>query len=233
MTFAGLDMSTLESDDSRLQRHVCHYRRRTMKTKLALAILLLPATWAGAQDKLADLLRKGVVEEEASQNLEKAIQAYQSVLAQFEQGRPPAATALFRLAECYRKQGRKDQAIAAYRRVLQEFPDQNKLADASRGHLSKTYGLSQDKAAILSPTAIDQRQALDARQRYRVLLLDEIRLLEEQMEGYQKRVDIGTISPMGPEMVGLKRDILELKRTVAAFDAGILQIPATQTPTKK
>jgi tetratricopeptide (TPR) repeat protein len=198
-----------------------------MKTTLALAILMLSASLAGAQDKMAEQLRKGIVEEEANQNLDKAIQTYQSILTQYDQGRPTAATALFHLAECYRKQGKKDEAIAAYRRVIQEFPDQNKLAAASRDHLSKTYGISQNQSTNLSPYIIEQRKSADARRRYRALLLEEIMLMEQQLESYQKSVDIGVMKPLGPEMTSLKRDILELKRTLAAFDAGAMPVQPT------
>jgi tetratricopeptide (TPR) repeat protein len=201
-----------------------------MKTTLALVILMLSASLAGAQDKMAEQLRKGIVEEEANQDLNKAIQTYQSILTQYDQSRPTAATALFHLADCYRKQGKKDEAIAAYRRVLQEFPDQNKLAAASRDHLSKTYGISQSQSAILTPTmdpVVNQHRSTDARLRYRALLVEEIMLMEQQLESYQKSVDIGVMKPMGPEMTGLKRDILELKRTLAAFDAGDLPVLPT------
>jgi tetratricopeptide (TPR) repeat protein len=198
-----------------------------MKTTLALAFLMLSAGLAGSQDKMAEQLRQGIVEEEANQNLDKAIQTYQTLLAQYDQGRPTAATALFHLAECYRKQGKKDQAIAAYKRVVQEFPDQNKLASASRGHLSKTYAVSQAQSPILSPITVEQRRSDDARRTYRALLLEEIQLLEQQLGSYQKKIDIGTISPVGPEMTALKRDILELKRTLAAFDAGAMPVPPT------
>src|ERR1039457_5276610 len=90
-----------------------------------------------AQDKMAEALRKGIVEEDTNQNLNAAIQSYQSVVTQYDEDRKSAATALFRLAECYRKQGKNDQATAAYKRVVQEFADQNKLAEQSRSHLPK------------------------------------------------------------------------------------------------
>jgi len=200
-----------------------------MKTTLVLAFLMLSAGQAGAQDKMAEQLRKGIVEEEAEQNLDKAVQTYRSILAQFDQQRPTAATALFHLAECYRKQGKKDEAIAAYKRVVQEFPDQNKLASASRDHLSKTYGVSQAQPPNPIPTAAEQqRQYTEARLRYRALLLEEITLMEQQIDSYQRKIDIGQISPAGPEMTALKRDILELKRTLAAFDAGAMPVPSTK-----
>jgi tetratricopeptide (TPR) repeat protein len=193
-----------------------------MKTTLALAILMLPASLAAAQDKMAEQLRKGIDEEEANQNLDKAIQVYQSILAQFDEERKTAATTLFHLAGCYRKQGKTDQAIAAYKRVIQEFPDQNKLADASRTHLSKTFGISQTQVAAPAKPEI-----AEARRRYRALLEDEIRLMTDQILQMEKRVVIGTISPNDREMVALKRDVLELKRALAAFDAGVIQVPPT------
>src|ERR1017187_7533731 len=108
-----------------------------MRTTLALALFLLAAGLCVAQDKMAEALRKGIVEEETNRNLNGAIQSYQSVLAQFDEDRKSAATALFRIAECYRKLGKNDQAAAAYTRVVQDFADQTRLAEQSRSHLPK------------------------------------------------------------------------------------------------
>jgi hypothetical protein len=55
--------------------------------------------------------------------------------------------------------------------------------------------------------------------------LEEIQLLEQQVTGYERKADAGLISRTGPEMTALKREILELRRTLAAFDAGIMPIP--------
>ncbi|MBZ5497341.1 MAG: tetratricopeptide repeat protein [Acidobacteriia bacterium] len=201
-----------------------------MRTHLALAILMLSASLAAAQDKMADQLRKAIVEEEANQNLDKAIQAYQSILAQFDEERKTAATALFHLADCYRKQGKTEQAMAAYRRVVQEFSDQTKLADASRNYLPKASGISQNQPTAASSASSPQqvaeaRKVLEARQRYRELLQKEIVLVERQIMTMQQRVEIGAVSPGGPEMTALMKELLELQRTMAAFDAGALPIP--------
>lgn len=110
-----------------------------MKPKLTLLIVVLTAGLAGAQDRLADQLRKAIVEEESYQNLDKAIQAYQNIVAQFDEERRTAAAALFHLAECYRKQGKSGMAAPVYQRVVREFPDQTKLADASRNYLPKEH----------------------------------------------------------------------------------------------
>lgn len=196
-----------------------------MRSTLALAMLVLSTSLAGAQDPLTEQLKKAVVDEEVNQNLDKAIQAYQAILTRFEEERQTAATALFRLAACYRKQGRKEQAIAAYRRVVDEFRDQNKLVEASRKLLSTTYGLSVHSTQVVSVTG-DAQQA-DARRRYRASLVEEIDLLRDQIQQAQKRVEVGNAAPNGPEIVGLKRDILAVERALAAFDAGVAPIPAT------
>jgi tetratricopeptide (TPR) repeat protein len=93
---------------------------------------------------LADQLRKGVVEEEVNQNVEKAIQAYQSIVARYDEDRKAAGTALYRLAECYRKAGKRDQAVAAYQRVAREFADQSAIAEPSRQQLT-ALGVSEPR----------------------------------------------------------------------------------------
>jgi tetratricopeptide (TPR) repeat protein len=193
----------------------------TMRVKLMLFIAILTAGLSSAQDRLADQLRKAIVEEESYQNLDKAIQAYQSILAQYDEERRTAATALFHLADCYRKLGKTDQAVSAYQRVVREFPDQTKLAEASRNYLPKGFTAVQDKREAYD------RRTFEARQRYRLLLEEEIRLIEVQIVGMQKRVEIGLVSPNGTEMTSLKTKLLELQRSLAAFDAGAWPIPQT------
>jgi lipopolysaccharide biosynthesis regulator YciM len=105
-----------------------------MKTKLLLSVLALVGTavaGAATNDPKATLER-GLFEEEANHNLPAAIQAYQSVVNQFDQDRKLAATAVFRLGECYRRQGKTNEASAQYERVLREFADQAPLLELSR-----------------------------------------------------------------------------------------------------
>lgn len=191
-----------------------------MKTKLALVILALFANLAVAQDKMSEQLRKAIVEEEGNQNLDKAVQAYQSILAQFDEERKTAAAALFHLADCYRKQGKKDQAIVAYKRIVQDFSDQTKLAESSRNYLSRTFGISETQAPD------PKREIAEARQLYRSYLLEEIQLVDRQISNMQK-----IFAPDGPEATALKRDLLELRQTLALFDAGLVPIP--RAPSKK
>src|SRR2546421_6768191 len=90
---------------------------------------------SAATNDLSSALQRGLFEEEANHNLDAAIQAYQSVINQYDKDRKLAATAIFRLGESYRKQGKTNEAVAQYERVLREFPDQPDLLPVSRGNL--------------------------------------------------------------------------------------------------
>lgn len=89
-----------------------------------------------ATNDISGLLQKGLFEEEANRNLDAAISAYQAVVAQMEKDHQFAATAVFRLAECYRKLGRTNEATAQYQRVLREFSDQTELVKLSQEYVS-------------------------------------------------------------------------------------------------
>src|SRR4051812_20833097 len=106
-----------------------------MKTKILGGILLVAAVVAHAQTNLTALLQQGLFEEQANRNLNAAISNYQSLAAQFDQNRQLAATAVFRLGECYRMQGRTNEAAAEYRRIINEFTAETALAELSRQNL--------------------------------------------------------------------------------------------------
>jgi ankyrin repeat protein len=91
--------------------------------------------WAGTND-VTSLVQKGLFEEEANHNLDAAIEYYRQAMASFDKDRQLAATAAFRLAECYRLQGKTNEASLQYERVLRDFPDQKDLAELSKSHLS-------------------------------------------------------------------------------------------------
>src|SRR5260221_421604 len=94
---------------------------------LGLVLLIIPGAALAATNDISVSLSKGLFEEEANHNLGAAIQLYQSVIDRFDTDRKLAATAVFRLGECYRKQGSTNEAKAQYRRILQDFADQNQL----------------------------------------------------------------------------------------------------------
>jgi len=139
-----------------------------MRTTVAVVMLLAGAVGAGAQERLSDQLRKGVVQEEVNQDLGKAIAAYEAIVAQYDEDRRAAASALFRLAECSRKAGRRDQAVRAYQRVVREFPEQADVAEPSRRQLRDTYGIAETRATRETSEMADlERRLAEAQQQLR------------------------------------------------------------------
>jgi hypothetical protein len=103
---------------------------------LALSVSCLPLLPAAPPtDALTESLQRGLLEEEVNRDLNAAVRVYESAVAQTEAQRPAAATAVFRLAETYRKLGRTNDAVAQYRRLLDQFADQAPLAGLSRTNL--------------------------------------------------------------------------------------------------
>jgi len=209
-----------------------------VKIRPAVALLMIAIGMGAAQDRLAETLRKGVVEEEKNQNLNAAIQAYQSVLSQFDQDRQTAATALFRLAECYRKQGKSDQAIAAYKRVASEFQDQTKLAEQSRTVLAQTFKAQSNLAAVRkleadyaerrsqSDAARGGSSVTDARRRYRDLTEAQIKEVKAQLAGEQKKFDLGVGDR--ESIFQVQSRLNDLERQLAVIDAPTRENAADQ-----
>jgi ankyrin repeat protein len=207
------------------QRHGKLHPNATLPTAalcLLLAALTLPLAPArAATNDLTTAIQRGLFEEEANQNLGAAIQAYQSVASQFDKDRKLAATAIFRLGECYRKQGNTNDASIQYERILREFSDQPTLVTLSRQNLA---GLGSAPVAPAAPTLSDA-----ARQEQKRLLEDEIKLVQKQLESQQKQVEVGAMTPDG--LLPTQRDLLKLKRQMAALDAGQpISITATELP---
>src|SRR5215469_16179845 len=122
-----------------------------MKATLCVVVFALIATWSRAQTNLTLLLQQGMFEEQANHNLNAAISDYQALSTQFDKDRQLAATAIFRLGECYREQGLTNQATLEYRRILNEFPDQKTLATLSQEDLTgmgAVAGANENPAAL-------------------------------------------------------------------------------------
>jgi ankyrin repeat protein len=120
---------------------------------------------------LAASLQKGLFEEEANHNYLAAIQAYQEVIDRFDQERKLGATAIFRLAEVYRKQGKTNEANALSQRIVREFADQSPLAGLSQGYLAA--------AGTAGPNEIPKEDAAFAR---RASEADEINRLRAMIK---------------------------------------------------
>jgi ankyrin repeat protein len=116
-----------------------------MKSILTFFIVALLSLHAQAADDLTAALQQGLFNEEADHDLASAIKAYQSVVAGADAQRKLAATAVFRLGECYRKLGQTNDAVAQYQRIMRDFGDQTNLVTLSRQNL---VGLGAAKSAL-------------------------------------------------------------------------------------
>src|SRR5689334_25210968 len=96
-------------------------------TALMLAMVLSSSFGYSATNDLTGLLQKGLFEEEANRDLTAAISNYQTLANAFDKDRQMAATAIFRLGECYRKLGKTNEAVVQYERIVREFGDQQTL----------------------------------------------------------------------------------------------------------
>ena len=193
-----------------------------MKTKLLMGGILLGAVafLGAATNDLTTTLQRGLFEEEANQNLGAAIQAYQSVANQFDKDRKLAATAIFRLGECYRKQGNTNDAAVQYERILREFSDQPTLVTLSRQNLA-----ALGSAPPATPAAPVLSEA--ARQEQKRLLEEEITLVGK--EAVKASLHLGSPT-VRDELWATEMELLRLKRQLAALDAGLpVSITATET----
>ncbi len=75
---------------------------------------------------------RGLLEEEANHNLEAAIHSYQEAVAVLVTNRQMLANAVFRMGECYRKEGKLNEARIQYRRIMRDFPEQTELIRLSQ-----------------------------------------------------------------------------------------------------
>jgi len=116
---------------------------------LLLCVLALTPHAVHAQtNNLTALLQQGLFEEQANRNLDAAIENYAMLARQFDKDRQLAATAVFRLGECYRAQGKTNEAAAQYERILRDFPDQTTLATLSRQNLTGMGAAKTETAAV-------------------------------------------------------------------------------------
>jgi len=96
---------------------------------------------------LEQAFQSAILAEEVRRDLEAAIRGYEGVVAQVDAQRAIAATAVFRLGECYRKVGRTNEAVAQYRRLLRDYPGESTLGRLSRENLLALGALAAEGQA--------------------------------------------------------------------------------------
>ena len=106
-----------------------------MRTLFCLVLVLAGSVFARSAEPLEQAFQSALLAEEARRDLDAAIRGYEAIVAQVDAQRAIAATAVFRLGECYRKQGRAQDAVAQYQRLLRDYPGESTLVRLSRENL--------------------------------------------------------------------------------------------------
>ena len=189
-----------------------------MRTMLMVAMLVAVAAPGSAQERLADQLRKGIAEEETSRNLDKAIQAYQAIVARYDEDRKVAGTALFRLAECFRKAGKREQAITAYQRVVREFADQAAVVETSRQQLA-ALGVADVREVRPARAAAEGTRAGAERPRE---VVPEPRSREVAPERARAATEARPTESLTATKIEMDRAQRDLKRAQDLFEKGLI-----------
>ncbi|MBI5766728.1 MAG: tetratricopeptide repeat protein [Verrucomicrobia bacterium] len=117
-----------------------------------LAALLIASALSfnasAASESPSLLLQKGIYAEEVERNLESAIKIYEQIAAESAANRTVVAQAQYRLAVCYQKQGKKEQAIAALNELVQQYPSDADTTKKARHMLADLGQTPSEGVAI-------------------------------------------------------------------------------------
>lgn len=150
---------------------------------ITTALLLISPGTRGAEaaKNPEELFQRALFAEEGRRDLTNAIRDYEEVVRRLDEQRRLAATALFRLGECYRKLGRANDAAAQFERVLREYSSEDALATLAEQNLSVVTG-SAPRSATAATEALPARGTPGADATARTQLEQESALLLSQLE---------------------------------------------------
>ena len=110
-----------------------------MKRILSMGLVTsLVIGWIGFSiaQPVSEQLEKAVYLEETVGDLDVAVEMYKKIVAEGSSNREYIARALHRLGCCYLKQGKKEQAKQSLEQLVQQYPEQEKLAQSAKMKLS-------------------------------------------------------------------------------------------------
>jgi hypothetical protein len=153
-----------------------------------------------------------------------AADQYAAIVSRFDDQREDAAQAIFGLAEAYRRLKRFTEARVQYARILREFVDFPELARQSQQQLIST-NVSSGEDPNVSMNVLNYRAPaadsnaiptdLETQHEHKNLLLEELKLLEQELASTKNRVQMGLES--SASSLPLQRDILRLKQQLLRF----------------
>jgi Tol biopolymer transport system component len=154
--------TALQPDRDRTDGRPQEPRKVTLLSRtLTAAVMAVLLTVFGTVPALAqsghDLFQQALVKERADGDLRGAISLYERIVREFAADRTLAATALVQMGECYEKLG-STEAEKAYRRVLQDFADQDELVRHARTRLAALQRRTQDLPVSDESSGIVVRQ---------------------------------------------------------------------------
>jgi Tol biopolymer transport system component len=123
------------------------------QARALLVAALLPVVASAASESPSTLLQKGIYAEEIELNLDSAIKIYEQIATEAAANRAIVAQAQYRLAVCYQKQGKKDEAAATLNGLLHQFPAETSLVQKAREQL-RALGRTPPEAGTLRKVAV-------------------------------------------------------------------------------
>src|SRR6266511_6438386 len=99
---------------------------------LAASLALQPSIARGDSTSPSELLEKGIYAEETKGDLEGAITIYQQLVAEAKTNQSLAAKAQLRLGQCLLKKNRQNEAMAAFEKLIRDFPNEKELISKAR-----------------------------------------------------------------------------------------------------
>lgn len=188
---------------------------------------------------ITTLVQKGLFEEEANHHLDAAMEYYQEAIGNFDKDRQLAATAIFHLGECYRLQGKTNEAYVKYQRIIHEFSDQPQLVELSRGYLPKGSGgasstggsslFQQNLAKIIdgernSAEDNEIKQINDLIQNSPDLINASSRLISEVKQGYLSAVKLLLDNGVSINPVVIQGQMTPLAAAAYEGDKGMVEL---------
>jgi hypothetical protein len=125
------------------------------------------------------------------------------------ESRLAAATALFRMAECYRKLKKTGQANTAHARVITDFPEQVTLATQSRAKLPEGYQI---------PSTPRQQAFAEVG----IILARYATVAKMTLDFHQKQYQLGAIADM--DLYLPRMEAAEAESRLAAWKAGQIEL---------
>ena len=102
---------------------------------------LFSITALHAAPSASELLEQGIYSEETKGDLEAAITIYQQLLAETKSTQSLAAEARFRLGQCFLKKNRTADAVAAFQKLIRDYPSEKELVAKARAYLPADLAL--------------------------------------------------------------------------------------------